>query len=311
MEEADIVRKVFSVIPYWKIPICAGVLLITQGVMKFWGAETDWVLFAIIFILHSFLIIVAALLEIRFAMTHKNLLEGYSLLCRKAPWSNSVSIDADKDLSQFNFSIYMLAALAVFMDFCLLKTGLNAGKATLLLAAEIISIFLFAFSGSISALSGLEEVLDGIIVSILPSVFLISSSNMMDQMMLTWTALILPVYFLFLAFRFTSSMKLLESWEVYNPGFFKNLIENSSFILHHAFLFAVYVVVVVMNRMGVQWRILWPQLLLVPTLSLQIFLAERVKTQNKLMNILLMVSFINLFLLMYMDIYTLWIGVIA
>ncbi|MEN6292450.1 MAG: hypothetical protein ABFD07_10620, partial [Methanobacterium sp.] len=225
-----------------------------------------------------------------------------------SPWGKKIEFDKEETVPALNFLLFITVILATLIFFLLAHRTADLLTVNLYFVLILFAAFLYAYAGSEEKIFWLEELTDGLLTVIFPSIlFEVLQPHYLAE--LTIIGYIFPVFFLFLSFRFVFSMVIINRQNNYSPGFFVYLIRNNLFRIHHLFPSLAFLLIVAANRMGVHWRIQWAQLLVIPTICLQIIYIEKVinggKPNWKLIEFL---AYTNLLLMEYFQNVSVWIN---
>jgi hypothetical protein len=105
------------------------------------------------------------------------------------------------------------------------------------LTGVISSPFIFTYAVSYRKISWIEEITDGLLTVITPSIWLSIQFESME-LQLSILSYMLPILCLFLSFRFVFSMIMVEEDVPFSPVFLSLHIHKNSLRIHHFFLFA-------------------------------------------------------------------------
>ena len=291
-------QMILKVVPWWKIPISLGVMLSTVEFINFWDVPINWTAFVLIFLITIISLITANLLQMRLYIFSS---DEKSITFLNVPSGKPKEINKnEKDAVSVNLVIYFLFFLlvAVYMSFLFLNKK-NQWDLNFVFLLMIISILIFSFAGNSPRINWSEELLDGLLTVFFPSVLVIlgHQNYPFQKYILSY---LIPDFCFFLAFRFILGMSMLDYQVSFKPGFFVNYLQKRKFRLHHLFYFLAYFSLILMNRLGVSWELLAPQLLLLPSVSFQIVLIEKIMKGSPVnWKLLGWLSYLNLILLLY------------
>ena len=300
---SDTIHNIFKFLPWWKYLIALGMILSVSGVLAFWGTAIDWLKNIFIFILICDGITVAFLLQMRLFLSQKNASDATFL---PSPWGNPVGIPNQDRKKQVNITIYFLFFLMAAIFFLVVQNNSQLIPLNFAFFFFVLIILINSFAGYLQEFRWLEEISDGLLTVFFPIVFsaFIHQNPLAKNHFLVYGVLVFCVY---LAFRFVFSMSAYDHSVTFQPGLFPTLIRQGKFRTHHLFVVLAAISLILFNRMGVYWRLLSPQLLVIPSLSLQIIYLEKVmKGMVPNWKIIGSLALINVFLVEYFQIITVW-----
>ena len=300
---SDTIRNIFKILPWWKYLIALGMIMSVSGVFAFWGTAIDWLKSLFIFLLICDGITVAFLLQMRLFLSQNKDSDATFL---PSPWGNPVGIQTQNREKHVNITIYFLFFLMAAIFFLVMQNNRQLIPLIFAFFSFVLIILVNSFAGYIQEIRWLEEISDGLLTVFFPIVFSASlyQSPMAQNHFLVYGVLVFSVY---LAFRFVFSMAAYDHSVTFQPGLFPTLIRQGKFRTHHLFVVLAAISLILFNRMGVYWRLLAPQLLIIPSLSLQIIILEKVmKGMIPNWKIIGSLALINVFLVEYFQIITVW-----
>ncbi|GAP41552.1 hypothetical protein [Flexilinea flocculi] len=304
----DILIKMLKIIPLWKLAVSLGALFSTAGLIKFWGFQSNWIFFFYVFLFSSLTIILARWLQIRFAFLRERIPVGQEFTVLTSPWRRGIDFNPENSVPIFNFILLVSCIVLMLFYLWMIHLVKNRLVNNIFFLLVLFLVLLFTYAGSYRKISWIEEISDGLLTVITPSIWLSIQFESME-LQLSILSYMLPILCLFLSFRFVFSMIMVEEDVPFSPGFFVTAIHKNSLRIHHFFPFAAYGIIILTNLMGVHWRIQWPQLLTIPTVVVQMVLIERILTGKKFeRRLLTFLSFANIILLEYFQITAVWIN---
>lgn len=300
---SDTIRNIFKILPWWKYLIALGMILSVSSVLAFWGTAIDWLKNIFIFLLICDGITVAFLLQMRLFVSHNNASNATFL---PSPWGKPVGIQNQNREKHVNITTYFLFFLMATIFFLVMQKNRQLIQLNFVFFSFVLIILVNSFAGYIQEIRWLEEISDGLLTVFFPIVFSASlhQNPTAQKHFLVYGVLVFSVY---LAFRFVFSMSAYDHAVTFQPGLFPTLIKQGKFRTHHLFIVLAALSLILFNRMGVYWRLLAPQLLVIPSLSLQIIILEKVmKGMIPNWKIIGSLALINVLLVEYFQIITIW-----
>ncbi len=304
--DRKIVFRLIRIVPFWKFGISAVVLLSAAGALHFWEYPVNWLHLLYSFLISALVLLCAFWFQVRITLSKTLVQIGKTFSVFTFPQRDKIEFEEKETLPVLNF-LLMISAVTLMLTFLLVMQFTDSRMGfNVYFGLVLIAVFLFSYAGSLNAICWTEEILDSFLTVAAP-VLLLLSFQAYTPAELTLKGYVIPLFFLFLSFRFVLSMIQLDAHAGWIPGFFPLVICRNFFRIHHLFVFFALITIVIFNRMGVQWRIQWQQLLTFPTLSLQIIFVERIfngiKPNWKLLGFL---AYMNILLWAYFQIVTIW-----
>ena len=301
-----IILKLIKIIPFWKIPLSAAMIFSAAGVFHFWDHPAAWTHLLYSFLITVLVLICAFWLQLRIALSKTMIPAGETFSIINFPQREKIELDEKETIPTLNFLLVISAILLTMLFLSMMHFADSLTGFNLYFGIVLITVFLFAYSGSLSSVCWVEEVLDSFLTVAAPVLLLLNFQRYAPAE-LTLQGYVIPIFFLFLSFRFVLAMIQVDHQAGWTPGFFSIAIDKKFYRIHHLFILLAFIAVILFNLSGVPWRLQWRQLLLFPTLALQIIWVERIfnglKPEWKFAGWL---SYGNILLWAYFQIVTIW-----
>jgi hypothetical protein len=280
----------------------------TAGAIYFWDHPINRITFLYSFAFSILLILCAGWLQVRIGLSKIRIHTGDHFSVMVTPWGKKIEFEEEETIPVLNFLLFITGILIILIFLLLARRVTYLLTINVYFVLTLFVTFLYAYAGSNEKICWLEEISDGLLTVILPTILyeILTPYGLAGLTIMGYT---LPVFCLFLSFRFVFSMAIIDRQNNYSPGLFIYLIRNNLFRIHHLFPSLAILLIVIANRMGVHWRIQWTQLLVIPSICLQIIFIEKVidgqKPNWKLTGIL---TFANILLMEYFQNVSVWIN---
>jgi hypothetical protein len=298
------IRTILKIIPKSKLVFSAGTIFCSVGIARFWELPIHWLEIGLVVLLCWIGISTAFLLQLQI---YRRQSTQHTLTFLSEPWGKINNLGDLQPQKQINLIIYFLFFLIPVLYLMILRNLPRTSEINFVFLIYIAMILMNAFSGSSAAVGWFEEISDGILTILMPSTFAYLVIRPGSPLVHT-LAYATPLFFGFLAFRFIQCLAAYDQQVSFQPGAYPTLIRKGEFRFHHVIVGSIFLSLILFNQLGVHWRLLAPQLVLIPTWTYQIVLIEKImKGMAPNWKLLGWLSLANLLLSLYLFLLPVWI----